>query len=353
VTRLAEILDCADLKGLESILPVMDKYGVRCAPHEFQRVVNLAFHKSESSVYDSVHRDMWSSLPQQFNLLVSDYLASGEDLSHDLAILDVGCGTGLASELLLNTKLGERIREIDLLDTSPEMLEKARQRSRTWKVKTTTKHCAINSIAVRRGRYDLIITCSVLHHIPDLSEFLQGIRHLQAPGGVLMHFQDPNGDYLHDDLLQARTKELGDYERPVIPKRLLRLTPRNVIRRIRRAFANGNGDDYIGHVNQQLIQSGLTRQPMAARDIWAVTDIHINDGEGISIETLSRLLPDYRLMSARSYSFFGKMLSELPAGFREREQQLIQAKASNGLEIAGLWKLPRMSAKNDRTGLSP
>ena len=151
MTRLAETLDCDDVKGLESILPVMDKYGVRCAPQEFQRVVNLVFHESESSVYDSVHRDMWSSLPQQFGLLASDYIASGEDVGNDLAILDVGCGTGLASELLLNTKLGERIRQIDLLDTSPEMLEKADRRSRTWKVKTT-KHGAINSIAVRRSR---------------------------------------------------------------------------------------------------------------------------------------------------------------------------------------------------------
>ncbi len=353
MTRLAETLDCDDVKGLESILPVMDKYGVRCAPQEFQRVVNLVFHESESSVYDSVHRDMWSSLPQQFGLLASDYIASGEDVGNDLAILDVGCGTGLASELLLNTKLGERIRQIDLLDTSPEMLEKADQRSRAWKIKTTTKHGAINSIAMQRGRYDLIITCSVLHHIPDLSEFLQGVRHLQAPGGIFMHFQDPNGDYLHDDLLQTRIKELKDYERPLIPKRLSRLTPRNVIRRIRRTFSNGRSNDYISHVNQQLIQSGLTRQPMAAPDIWAITDIHIYDGEGISVETLSRLLPDYRLISARSYSFFGKMLSELPAGFRQREQQLIEAKVPNGLEIAGLWKLPRVSATNDRTGLSP
>ena len=182
---------------------------------------------------------MWSSLPQQFGLLASDYIASGEDLGNDLAILDVSCGTGLASEMLLNTKLGERIRQIDLLDTSPEMLEKADQRSRTWKVKTTTKHDAINSIAVRRSRYDLVITCSVLHHIPDLSEFLQGVRHLQAPGGIFIHFQDPNGDYLHDHLLQTRIKELKDYERPLIPKYLGRLTPRNVIRRIRRTFSNG------------------------------------------------------------------------------------------------------------------
>jgi hypothetical protein len=74
VTRLAETLDCDDVKSLESILPMMDKYGLRCAPQEFQRVVNLVFHESEASVYDSVHRDMWSSLPQQFGLLASDYL---------------------------------------------------------------------------------------------------------------------------------------------------------------------------------------------------------------------------------------------------------------------------------------
>ncbi|MCU1241138.1 MAG: Methyltransferase protein [Candidatus Acidoferrum typicum] len=317
----------------------MNKYGVKCAPYQFQHAVNLAFHKSESGVYDSIHRDMWASLPQQFALLISDYLASGEELGNDLVIVDVGCGTGLASELLLKTKIGDRVSEIDLLDTSPEMLEKASERASTWKVKTTTIHGGVRSIAERRRRYDLIITCSVLHHIPDLIDFLQDIRHLQAPRGIFMHLQDPNGDYLGDDLLQERTRELKDYERPLIPKRLRRLAPRNVIGRIRRKLSNREDEDYISRVNKQLIQSGLTREPMIAPDIWAVTDIHVHDGEGISIKTLSGLLGDYRMISVRSYSFFGKMASELPTAFKEREQLLIDARALNGLEIAGLWKL--------------
>jgi 2-polyprenyl-3-methyl-5-hydroxy-6-metoxy-1,4-benzoquinol methylase len=332
-------LDGARLKSLESILPVMSKYGVNCAPCEFQQTLNLAFHKSESSVYDSIHRDMWASLPQQFALLVSDYLASSEELGSNIRVLDVGCGTGLASELLLDTQIGERVAEIDLLDTSPEMLERARHRASTWRVKTTAIHGGIKSIAERSRRYDLIMTCSVLHHIPDLSEFLRDIRHLQAHHGIFMHLQDPNGDSLNDDLLQERTNELKRYERPFIPKRLRRLAPRNVIRRIRRKFANTKDEDYIGRVNKQLIDSGLTREPMTARDIWSVTDIHVHDGEGISIKALSGLLRDYRMISARSYAFFGKVISELPAGFKEREQQLIEASALNGLEIAGLWKL--------------
>ena len=327
----------------------MSKYGVTCAPYEFQQTVNLAFHKSESSVYDSIHRDMWASLPQQFDLLVSDYLASGEELGNHLTVLDVGCGTGLASELLLNTKIGGRIAEIDLLDTSPEMLERARGRASAWDVKTTAICGGIKSIAHGGRRYDLIVTCSVLHHIPDLSDFLKDIRHLQASQGIFMHLQDPNGDYLEDALLHHRTEELKDYERPLIPKRLRRLAPQNVIRRIRRKFANSPDQDYISRVNRELIESGLTREPMTAHDIWAVTDIHVHDGEGISIKAASGLLRNYRMISARSYAFFGKMVSELPAGFKEREQQLIEARALNGLEIAGLWKLMGDSEVNDRT----
>jgi ubiquinone/menaquinone biosynthesis C-methylase UbiE len=327
------------LKSLASIYPVMQKYGVRCTPDEFQHTLNLIFHKAESGVYDQVHCHMWASLPQQFHLLISDYLETGHRFRRDLTLLDMGCGTGLASELLLKTQMGECISEVDLLDTSPEMLQKAWERASGWRPQTTLVNSTIERLVERNRKYDIILICSVLHHIPDVMEFLQHVRKLQASSGIFLHLQDPNGDYLHDSVLKERIAELRAYQRPVFPKWLRRLSPHRVMGRLRRGLAGQQDQGYLDRVNNELIESGVIQKAMAAQDIWTVTDIHVHDGKGVSIDELSELLVDYRLISTRSYAFFGKMVSELPAAFHQREQQLIETKAPNGLEVAGLWKV--------------
>jgi ubiquinone/menaquinone biosynthesis C-methylase UbiE len=313
----------------------MQKYGVTCTPEEFHRTINLVFHKSESRVYDAVHDDMWSSLPEQIHLLVSDYLASGLDLGTDLSVLDIGCGTGLATDLLLSTEVGNRIARINLLDTSPEMLAKAEERSAKWHRSTTSINGTIDQI-VGKQKFDVIVISSVLHHIPDLPAFLNHVRAVQSSAGLLIHLQDPNGDYLNDPAIAKRIAELKAFERPRIARRISTFAGR-IRRRVGRVVGGRTNDHYLERVNSELMQSGLLTKPMDPHDIWAVTDIHVY-GEGISINKLRHLLPDYRLVSQRSYSFFGKMMSELPEDFKQKESELIRSKAKNGLEIAAIWK---------------
>src|SRR5712692_2744065 len=98
------------------ILEIMRHRGVVCSAEEFQSEVNITFHKYESEVYDVLHRDMWGSLPAQFQLLATDVLQKGPAFSGSLEVLDIGCGTGLASDCLLKTPLCKGIASIDLLD---------------------------------------------------------------------------------------------------------------------------------------------------------------------------------------------------------------------------------------------
>ena len=88
------------------IIEIMQKHGVKGSAEQFQSVVNVTFHKYESEVYDELHRDMWDSLPKQFQLLAADCLLKHPLLPDSLHALDIGCGTGLASDCLLKTDLG-------------------------------------------------------------------------------------------------------------------------------------------------------------------------------------------------------------------------------------------------------
>jgi hypothetical protein len=197
----------------------------------------------------------------------------------------------------------------------------------------------IQHLFERNRKYDIIMTCSVLHHIPDIAEFLARVRELHATGGIFLHLQDPNGDYLNDAALNQRIAELSAFRRPSLPTWVRRFNPRRIAARVRRTLGGHRDETYLDRVNNELIDTGVIKKAMAPPDIWRVTDIHVHDEQGISIERLRSLLVDYRLVSSRSYAFFGAMSSDLPGPFRQREQQLTDRKAPNGLEIAGLWKL--------------
>src|ERR1035441_3950446 len=154
-----------------TLRPIMERYGATGSPCAFQEAVNLTFHEFESAVYDQIHREMWETLPAHFDYLSRALISV---LPHDrhLRVLDVGCGTGLSSELLLQTDLSRLICHIDLLDTSEPMLAKVRDRAQKWGVPHATILGTIDAIPPS-SQYDLIMACSVLHHIPDLKNRLR------------------------------------------------------------------------------------------------------------------------------------------------------------------------------------
>lgn len=182
---------------------IMQRHNARGTVRDFHHAVNVTFHENECGAYDREHQSMWDSLPQQLSLLVDDWLDTPPHPPEEIHVLDIGCGTGLAAHSLIHSPIGYRIRSVTLLDTSPAMLQKASERASQWKIPCTCHLGSIESLA-HGQEYGLIVTCSVLHHIPDLAAFFAVVRSHQAGGGVFMHLQDPNGDYLNDAELQQR-----------------------------------------------------------------------------------------------------------------------------------------------------
>jgi 2-polyprenyl-3-methyl-5-hydroxy-6-metoxy-1,4-benzoquinol methylase len=328
-----------DSPQLDCLLPLMRAKGVTISPARFHDIVNVTFHRFESRHYDTVHREMWDVLPAQFELLTNDLL--DRPLPESLDLLDIGCGTGLSSELLLATPLGKKIAQLDLIDTSAEMLAKCRERAARWPALCRFVEGTVEQAP--GARYDLILTCSVLHHIPDLRGFLRNVRALQAPGGFFIHLQDPNGDCLADpDLLRRSDALRRTRKKSVSPLRpALRIASR-----IRRAITGARSNqpkNYLAEVNDALLAEGVIKIALTDEEIWSVTDIHESNlpystGSGISIRSLREMMPDYELVSARSYSFFGRMMNELPGSMKKEELRLIRERAMNGSKLAAAWR---------------
>jgi len=252
-------------------------------------------------------------------------------------MLDIGCGTGLATDSLLRSALGPRVTEIDLLDTSTAMLSRAAERRKTWGKPGENIEGLVNSL-VGRKQYDLIITSSVLHHVPDLAPFLAAVTDLQkgSPGSSLfLHLQDPNGDFAQDPKRRDRAARIPAR----LPEWLARLSPQRVVGRLMREIKGEQGQDYLSKTKQELVKSGVVATPLSTLEIFTITDIHVQDGNGISLEQMKSWLPAYDLVSRRSYGFFGPLWSSLPPNLRAEEEQLIREQAPEGEYVAAAWRL--------------
>lgn len=315
------------------ILDIMRRYDVSGDPAAFHAAVNVCFHRFESEVYDQIHDEMWQSLPQQVELLVRDSLRGGAP--ERIRMLDIGCGTGLAADSILRTEIASRIAQVDLLDTSPAMLARARERRERWGKPGQAIEGTIERLAGGQP-YGLIVTCSVLHHVPDLPSFLHAVSGLQSaiPGALFLHLQDPNADSQHDPEREKRTAALTRHK---VPDTIARFAPRRIVGRLRREMKGEQGQDYLSKTNRELIRTGVIRKPLRIDDLFAITDIHVHGG-GISIETMKAWLPDYRLAGHRSYGFFGVLRSTLPRRLQAVEDECIQANHRNGEFVAAAWR---------------
>ena len=321
----------------DSLLPLLKKTKSPLSVQKFQERVNIVFHDFEAEHYDNMHTDMWGSLQEQINLLVDDLFDYQDITSNKLNLLDIGCGTGLSTQILLNSKLGKHIDQITLLDTSPNMLKFAKEKSKTWNKKYKTVNGYLSELD---EKFNVIIISSVLHHIPDLETFLKQVDGVLDNKGILIHIQDPNGDFLNDIEYNDR-KDQYEKELNLLPvkKKMTDYLPKKFIKSIKRLL---NRKDYIDLINDKLLAEKTIKRRMTADEIWSITDIHVetkNDtsNKGISLNYLKKQLHNFVLIKMRSYCFFGVLKIDLLASYKEKESKFISENQINGRSISCIW----------------
>lgn len=110
-------------------------------------------------------------------------IMQGAGLSRRMKVLEIGCGTGLFTEMFART--GARLLAVDI---SEELLQKARARAlppeQVQFMAKRFEDCDIH------GPFDAVIGSSILHHL-DIPLALKKIQELLKPGGT-MSFAEPN-----------------------------------------------------------------------------------------------------------------------------------------------------------------
>lgn len=110
-------------------------------------------------------------------------IISGAGMRSGQRILEIGCGTGLFTEMFAATGA-----EILAVDISAELLERARTRDlpqdRVTFAEKRFEDCDVN------GPFDAVVGSSVLHHL-EIDPAIQRMKALLKPGGRIS-FAEPN-----------------------------------------------------------------------------------------------------------------------------------------------------------------
>ncbi len=315
--------------------------GGSVSARDFQRAINVHFHDEEAAHYDDLHQEMWESLQPIFNYLVAD-IEKIAPPNPGWTLVDVGCGTGLATELTLRTSLKHRISKLLMVDTSAEMLARCRRKASHWGIPAEFVNGQLD--AFPDATADILITSSVLHHIPDLVTFCREISRVVKPGGFYLHMQDSPRGALASPAVRRRSAQLAqarNQNRGVLfslPGRLMRAAAR----RLRRLYKPKSSEDYLDKVNRRLIAEGLIKKPLTPREIWSITDLRVGDlpyaaVDGVSADELAIALPNFECISMRTYGFFGVMPSHLPPELAAEERRLFEDSSNEGAFLAGAW----------------
>jgi predicted TPR repeat methyltransferase len=145
----------------------------RFAPDFERHLVGRLGYRGPALVWDAVRR----------------VLAADRRRASRLAVLDVGCGTGLAAPLL--APHAARLVGVDL---SSEMIERARGRRAYDRLITGELTAVMGSL---RERFDVVCAADVFIYVGDLAPPLAAIRRVLKPGGWVGFSVEvaPEGDY--------------------------------------------------------------------------------------------------------------------------------------------------------------
>jgi ubiquinone/menaquinone biosynthesis C-methylase UbiE len=138
--------------------------------------------KNIPSEFDSKAAD-WDKNPMHWDrsVAITELIKELIPLNKGMTALEFGAGTGIASFLLK-----DHLMEITLMDNSVEMVKVMDEKIKATGVKNLkTLHFDMENDDFSEGKFDLIFTQMVLHHVTDVEKILSRFYSLLNASGYL------------------------------------------------------------------------------------------------------------------------------------------------------------------------
>jgi SAM-dependent methyltransferase len=131
-----------------------------------------------------------ASLLRIYSKLAVDAYNTAKKYNNTPQILDLGCGEGSASLIFL--ELGAKVTAIDISSKQlSELKNKCIKFSENVEIHCAEVFSAIKSLERTNKSYDIVVSNSFLHHIPDYISMVRESAKILKDYGQFFSFQDP------------------------------------------------------------------------------------------------------------------------------------------------------------------
>ena len=94
--------------------------------------------------------------------------------------LEIGCGRGVGTELILE-RFG--VERVDAFDLDPDMVARARRRLRRFGDRVRLWTGDVTAIDAPPGHYDAVFDFAIIHHVPRWRDAVAEVIRVLRPGG--------------------------------------------------------------------------------------------------------------------------------------------------------------------------
>lgn len=247
-------------------------------------------------------------------------------------ILDFGCGTGFEAEQVLKA-LGSRIEFIAAYDPSPAMLAQAQCRVASPKMIVRDNLEA----TLADGPFNLLITNSVLHHLPDIDGTISRLQRHLSEDAYWLAGNEPSARFYRNRECVELFKQYAAYQ-----ERMKWFQPARYKYKLQKIL----GRQTLTATARLAHERGLFAVAPSDTVIARLVDFHVHHllddlttGPGLELERMqSTMEPRWRLLWSKTYSYLGAF-SELsaPRRWRARARVLGERCPSDGANFCAVW----------------
>ena len=183
----------------QALAPSLDSLGDREADQARLAVV-LADRSDSRAFFDRIAGD-WDVIGSDFQLGTGRLEALTSLVPAELEVADVGCGTGYMASALAG-----RVRKVVCVDSSPAMLERARENLAGSPAAMEFRLGAIEDLPLEDAEVDAACAHMVLHHLVETRRGLAELTRIVKPGGqvVCVELLPHTEAWMHEAMADTR-----------------------------------------------------------------------------------------------------------------------------------------------------